>query len=526
MVALGLWSGVALVAVAAIWLAHRRWPDVPLGWPLSAALSALLMLFMLLGIGGGSDAPWVLWLPEPWSQAWGLRAAWDLSRWLTLLLAATLLVALVWTDAPRAHEHPFSPREWTLWWLTAVVMAWSLLPGTPTGVWWAWAVVDIWVLVVAFILWTDGDTRVRWLWHTTARALAWVAALAWSALQPTAALTEPVDLPAARTVLLAAVLWRWLWPGPREALPRRADLWQRGGRGWLAWTALASGMPVLAALARWPVPEEALWWEPWLLAGLALLALWSGAARWLATARAEDGWPGLLALWGSVAVLAAYAGLPHTALFWAGLAWAVGAAVVGLALPERRMLAFWFLLALGVLALLPMTPGQAGAALWLQAPLWARLAAALAVVLGLMGAAPVATWQGRALEAQPRWVQVFYPLGAAALLAGLARWGLALGALGPQVPASPLAWAVGPGLLAFTGLVLWVLWGQRERLEAWSRSLLVPLRFFAGLLVALYRGTVAAVENALYFLSLVFEGESSLMWSLVFLAALALFFYR
>ncbi len=437
-----------------------------------------------------------------------------------MLVGATLVATALLAEAPTAHEAPLPAFHWTLWWTAVVLSFWSLVPQSPGGLWWAWAITDIAALLLALYLWPAPEVRLRWLWHTTARSLTWGGALLWSVWAGSAPFEEAVRLPGARAGLLTLILWRFLWSGPTLTKSPRKDLWERGGRLLLPWLFLGSTLPALFALAQWPASPEP-WPSGFLFWGLSFIGAWTGLARWLNAPSLEAGFPGLVTVWGWMAVLMAWYGQPAGTLFWAGLPWLLGAAVVLFRLPEARLLPLWGLLAF-TLTFWPITPGRVGVLLWLESPLLVGLWAGLVFLLSLLGGLPLSVLKGRALDHQPRWVQVFYPAGFLVLTVGLWRWGLSL----PEstaTPTHPMAWLVGPAWLLSAMLSGWYLWRHRTSLEIWSQVLARPLRFFLGMMAALYRGIVQAVEDGLYFLSLVFEGEGGLMWALAFLAALALF---
>ncbi len=511
-----------LMALGLAGLARRRWPEVPLGWPLSVLLAGLPWLAALVGRPSApQEARWLPWLPPAWLEAWGLTARWDALHWAVLWIGVTLWLAVLLAEAPSVQSASPGLVGWALGWGLVTVSLWSGLPQTPSGLWWAWALTDVAALLLALYVWPDGETRLRWLWHTTARSLSWGAALLWSVNAGAAPLDQALDLPGARAGLLAVVFWRFLWSGPTRSGAARQAFWHRTGRLLLTWLFLGSTLPALFALARWP-GDPTPWPAALVFWGLAFVGVWVGLARWLGSASFEEGFPGLVTVWGWMAVVAAWYGRPETALFWGGLPWLLGAAVVLFRLPEVRLAPVWALLAL-TFTFWPFTPGRAGLGLWTAAPGWVGLWSGVVLVLSLLGGLPLPALRGRGLDAQPRWVRVFYPAGMAVLTLGLWRWGLAL----PAAPAPTLGgvftWVTGPLILLATGVAGWYLWRHQATLESWSRALTRPLRFFLGLAAALYRGTVQAVENGLYFLSLVFEGEAGLMWAMAFLAAIALF---
>ncbi len=515
-----LFIGVVVLSLTGV--ARRRWPDVPLGWPLSAFAAWIPWLVILLGRPSTPRVDrWLPWLPKTWLETWGLTAQWDALRWAVLLIGATLWLVALLAEVPAIQARSPGLPDWTLGWLLVAAGFWSVLPQSPGGLWWAWALMDVAALLLALYLWPDAETRLRWLWHTTARSLSWGAAFLWSVHAGSAPLTQPLAFPGARTWLLAVVLWRFLWSGPTGTGTPRQPFWHRTGRLFLTWLILGSTLPALLALAQWPVastpwPAAAVFW------GLGFIGVWVGMARWLGSPSLEEGFPGLVTTWGWMAVLSAWYGLLPATLFWGGLPWLLGAAVVLFRLPEARLAPLWGLLGL-TLTFWPFTPGQAGLELWTETPWWVGLWSGLVLVLSLLGGLPISALRGRSLDAQPRWVQVFYPLGMVVLTLALWRWGWVLPVPQSVSSVSVFAWLVGPSILLATGLAGWYLWRHQQRLEQWGRALTRPLRFFLGLAAALYRGTVQAVENGLYFLSLVFEGEAGLMWAMAFLAAIALF---
>ena len=516
--------GLILLTVIALVLIRWRWPHEGLGWFISAPAGMLLWLVVLVARPPGPiEVPWLLVSLDDWARAWGLMGEWSPVRWAMLLVGLTWMAAALLAEAPYA-ENPDSrtrTQGWLIWWPGVAASLWALTPKSPSGLWWAWVLGDLIALALALHLWPDQETRLAWQWHTVARSVSWLGAMYWGLQVADAPLHQPVEDGLLRGLLLTLVLWRLLWAAPVFSTSRK-DFWRRGGRLLPLWLVAGSTLPALHGLASWP-PGGEPGWMLGLFLFLGFVAAWVGLARWVGAPTRLAGLTGLVALWAWPALMAAWFGLAQTALFWASLPWLLGAAVALFRLPDKRLLPLWAALGLA-LTLWPWTPGQAGSALWGQAPWWVGLWAALVLAPSLPLLVSRSAFQGRHLDEYPRWVRVFYPLGLGVLVVGLWRWGWSLPA--PQGLPTWALWLPGP-LLVITAIILGLALERGLRqFHVSEQTLQRPLRYFAGQGIALYRGLVTGVESLLYFLSVVFEGESGLMWALAFLAAASLFFFQ
>ncbi len=461
---------------------------------------------------------WVPWFPRAWATTWNLMGRWDVTAWsLALVLAAWSTAALLALGSTgQATTQPWT--TWLAWWLALVPGLWFLLPATPAALWWAWAAADLATLLLALGLTRPGEARLVWLWNTTARAPTWVVALLWASMAGYRPL-EATDLPANWVFwLYLAGLWRTLWLGPARGL-RRQGFVQHVAPFWLAWWGAGSTLVLFPALARAPRPEGGLFW---VLVLAALGAMVVGLARWMAANRPEAGLNGWLTLAGGMMALAALAGAPEGARFWAGWPWFL---VAGLSFfvatdPALRAAGLPFLV---VYAFLPYTPGRDALA-WLQLLPWpVRGAALLLLTPAMLSSLPWHWFRKPAQALQPRWSRIGYLAGMGVLVLGLWRWTWP-GML--EQPEGLWPWAAGPVLWLAAAALAFLVWKRRQTLEVRWRVWQWAWRYLRSSLVAFYRNAIQLVEESLYFLSLVFEGKSSLMWALALLMALVLFLSR
>ena len=294
---------------------------------------------------------------------------------------------------------------------------------------------------------------------------------------------------------------------------------RRGIGTLLRMVAAASSLVLLARLPENAVPAA---WVPWLLI-LAVLAALYGAGRWATAKDALSGRPYWLVAMAALAIGCVAQGQPSASLAW-GVAMILPGSV--LFLFSARSAGLLALPALGLIGLLglPFTPAAGGWVGLLGSPvngnglLFLVAQALLAIGYIRHALAPARPWSE--LET---WARAVYPLGLALLIVAdilIGIWG------GPGFRTLGIWWAavistafigflvIGSRLLRPAARVGWlVTLGQRV---VNFLSKIISLTWFYRLLEWFY----ARLGQVVRFLSLIFEGDGGVLWTLVFLALL------
>ncbi|HNT53933.1 MAG TPA: hypothetical protein PKG95_04425, partial [Anaerolineaceae bacterium] len=294
---------------------------------------------------------------------------------------------------------------------------------------------------------------------------------------------------------------------------------RRGIGTLLRMVAAASSLVLLARLPAKAVPDN---WLPWLLLFAALAALY-GAGRWVAAKDALNGRPYWIVAMAALAIVCVAQGQPQ-----ASLAWGVAMILPGslLFLMSARSAGLLVISALGLLGLLglPFTPAAGGWAGLLGNPMTGNgmLFLVVQALLGLgylrHALAPIQPW--RELES---WARIVYPLGLVLLVIAdilIGIWGgpdfFTLGVWWAAVIATGLIGilVVGNHLLRPFRQAGWLVALGRQIVNLLSK--IISLTWFYRLLEWLYHQLGKIVR----FLSLIFEGDGGVLWTLVFLALL------
>ncbi len=494
-----LWAGALAVLVGEA----RGMTRARLWWLslLAAAVAWLLGVLAVAAVAGWFPVPWQgadawSWLHDavPGVRVWRLGEA----QQPLLVLALTAVWVVLLVDAARAERVASEGYGWAALLGLGGLAVPAVLAATPVAWVMFWVALDAAAFVADAGRLSRPKHRNQAVWVLFLRSASWFMALGGAAAAKGAlgavgvalwggALALRLTVAAFQPAVMAADRPPW-----RLALAALNTLATLAAMGWLHTVGAAA--------------------PAWMLWGTALLAWW-GAWRWGAAStplRAISA--GGMAL-GSLALMGALAGTWQASLAWA---WLAVALPLGMALAPHRGRVLWpFFAALTLpLGLLPLTAGQAAAAVWaLPFHGWMLLAwlalAASGVALGRQGIrlpadCPKATREGRAF-----------------CLFGLALWAVVLwlGVLWP-----PLRGVGGQGwlwgLTALGAAAVWLSVTGRgylhtDRAEAWVAR---GAALAAG---TLFWGTYRLVGRTLQFFSLLLEGEGGVLWALVLLAMLA-----
>lgn len=394
--------------------------------------------------------------------------------------------------------------------LPALVMFWTLLDLTETGVWLSKVRTrrENESLIVALAARLAGTGVAVW-----AGIAAQVAGQSLAFDQP-----APGHAVAAPYLLAAASLRLGVLP-LRPPLPQAGAI-PGGLRALLRLAPAAASLAVLARSGAVP-PTGSL---ATLLLGLAGLAVLLGGLIWNSAAAVQEGLPYWLAGGSGLALAAAVIGSSQASLAW-GLAALLAGGLIGFAAVRPKAVGRLALLAGGLeFSALPFTPAWPGARLYQALPVWLLPIFLAGHGLLLAGLARHALRRVPAPTQAERWVWIIYPLGLA-LLPGAHFIGAGLPNLINQHPtwlASGLAGAA--SLLALGIFMLHTRRRGKKRgsapaaLPGWMQRLrhALELGWLYGLAWQVYR--LSGRVNT--FVAAALEGQAGLLWALLTLILL------
>ncbi|MFH1634386.1 MAG: hypothetical protein ABIG63_10315 [Chloroflexota bacterium] len=478
---------------------------------LGGALAAwVLVLFSRLQLP--RIIPLIEWKPETlFSTSPALLL--DEYSWPYAVAVVTIPVAIFLTNIARGRE--IKPGAWA----ASLAMAGSgllaVLAANPLTLLLAWAIIDLAETVTLLRQVTGSDQREQVVMATSVRVAGMLMLLvAMTKAQILGMTLTFSDIPpeVSGYLLLAAGLRLGVLP-PHKPFLEEQPL--RRGLGTMArLMPAAATLVLLTRVATVGAPQN---WEPYLLAGAALAALYSSMA-WVIAKDELDGRPFWILGVAALSFAAAVRVQPAASTAWGLSLLFSGSLLFLFSTRNRPLLALPILGLLGFLAL-PFSPTWSGLVLHSGLGVFFRLIFILAHALLILGYIRHAIQVDSDQDAVERWVWVIYPVGLAIL--PLTHFGvvwLSGGMTRPEAAITSIAWwggAVTLGLAAALMALFRRNLVPSDRVASVLRDVF-SLTWFYRSFWWLYRSLSTVIAN----IALILEGEGGILWAVLILSLL------
>ena len=492
-------TGITLVII------HLRRGPFQFPWLVAASSSlAAFLSLVVLRLLYPFQQGMVTWnLQDPLDLSF--KILWDEVSWAYSLVVAVLLLGALLTDIIRASESEWG--EWTANLFIGGLTILGLFSGNLFTLLAMMAILDVTILFVQLSLQQEPGRIHRSIGGLATRT-------AGTGLIVLAALIGAGQTESFSIIVLLVLLGGYLLRlGILPSGWAEFDVKDRGRR---LGTLLSSGpvalvMIFLSRLMVIQLPES----QFNLVLGILVLPAIMVSLLW--ALRGDE--IGNRALWifgfGTLAVLAAFRGLPEATLAWGSALLMAGGSLFFYSWRERWTLVFPLVAVWGISGL-ALSATWDGAGLY-SAPLPLLLLFFLLVQAAFMaGYLTSALVSGSVLEAPERWVRVLYPVGLALILVVwfLLAW----------LPWKGLEWLganpIWPGFIATTGgLGIWLgirRWGIPESVPILGTQIVSFGRWVLGL----FREMMDLFSRFLGFLTVVVEGRGGVLWAILFLLLL------
>jgi hypothetical protein len=411
-------AALLILAAVGIVLLRQFRPGVGYAWlaALGASVAAVAAILALRG-----QAPLQL-VVEWWQPFAGYSTPpallLDERSWPYAFSLAVLAVAFVLTDAARLESRQSAPADWAVGLVLVGLGLLAVMAGNPITLIVAWTAVDL----AEFLIVIPSSARMRMAVQTvtlfgvrvTATLLVIVAILL-ARWQSTPFDLTPIPVSLALIMLLAAGLRLGVLP---LNIPFTREVYGRRGLGnVMRMVGPASSLVVLGRMPENAVPPEL---QALFLAFSALAAVY-GATMWFFASSEVNGRPYWFIALAALGIASVTNGRPLSSIAW-GLALLLPGSLMFFYSARRRQFPYVPVLAVISLTGLPFTPAASG---WLgvihpAAPVYSALFL-LAVVFLLWGYLRHLGHPRDELYRMERWVQTVYPVGLFFLI--LALWG-------------------------------------------------------------------------------------------------------